>query len=69
MIVVFRFVYNLAGWLPCWIRASHSALRVFCRKNVLLCFMYFGVYVGALNLVSSIPDPSILTFTSNRRQR
>ena len=26
---------------PCWERASHSALRVFARKNVLLCLMYF----------------------------
>ena len=29
------------GWLPCLERASHSALCVCCRKNVLLCFTYF----------------------------
>ena len=33
-------------------------------ENVLLCYMYFlsqpGVYVGALNLIASIPGPSIL---------
>ena len=50
----------------CWERASHSALRVNCRKNVLLCFMYFlthpASYVGTLNLMASIPGPTILTF-------
>ena len=25
-------VKNVAGWLACWERASHSALRVCCRK-------------------------------------
>ena len=33
-------------------------------ENVLLCFMYFfppAVYVGTLNLIASIPGPSILT--------
>ena len=35
------YVSYLARWLSCWERASPSALRVCCRKNVLLCFMYF----------------------------
>ena len=53
-----------AGWLPCWERASHSPLRVCCRKNVLVCIVYFfppGVYVETLNLITSIPGPSFLT--------
>ena len=37
-----------------------------CRKNVLLCFMYFLSHplsmLGTLNLIASIPGPSILTF-------
>ena len=51
----------------CWERASHSPLRVNCRKNVLLCFMYFlthpASYVGTLNLMAWIPGPSILTLS------
>ena len=27
------FWLRLAGWLPCWEIASHTALRVCCRKN------------------------------------
>ena len=41
VLVVFGFGWGLVGWLPCWERASHSALEECCRKNVLLCFMYF----------------------------
>ena len=55
-----------AGWLPCGGRASHSALRVCCRKKGFVVFYVFsfppGVYVGTLNLIESIPGPFILTF-------
>ena len=59
------FWLRLAGWLTCWERARiYPALRVCCRKNVLLSFCgVFSlppcVYVGAL--IASIPGPSILT--------
>ena len=46
--------------LPYWERA----LRECCLKNVYI-FMYFfspGAYVGTLDLIASIPGPSILTF-------
>ena len=63
MLVDFRFGGNLAGWLPCWERASRSALRECCRKKCFIVFHVFsfppGVYVGTLNLVASIPGPSI----------
>ena len=51
------------NWLPCWEGASHSVIQVCCRKNVLFYVFYFppGVYVGAFNLIASIPGPSILT--------
>ena len=66
MLIVFRFGRNLAGWLPCWETASHSALRVCCQKKCFVVFYVFsfppGVYVGTLNLIASIPGPSILTF-------
>ena len=56
----------LSRMLPCWERASHSALRVCCRKMfccVLCTVLSFpaGVYVGTLNLIASIPGPSIFT--------
>ena len=53
----------LAGWLPCWERASHCALRVCCRK--MFCYVSVfsvqpGVYVGYLNLIASIPGSFII---------
>ena len=66
LLVAFRSGWGLAGWLPCWERACHSALRVCCRRNVLLCFMYFLSHlVGTLNLIASIPG---LTCTSPCRK-
>ena len=41
VLFAFRSLLGLAKWLPCWEGAGHSVLRVCCRKNVLLCFMYF----------------------------
>ena len=40
------------------------------KKNVLLCLCIFFppcVYVGTLNLIASIPGPSILTFKRQDR--
>ena len=48
---------------------SHSALRVCCRKKMLLFFMFCvfsfppGVFVGTLNLIESIPGPSVLFYS------
>ena len=45
-------------------RASHPALRVLSEKcYIVFCVFSFlpGVYVGTLNLIASIPGPSILT--------
>ena len=45
------FRLRLAGWLPCWERVSHSALRVcFWKKK---CNVF--VYVRTLNLISVFP--------------
>ena len=48
----------------CWESAKHSALRVCCRKKCFVVLYGFsfppGVYVGTLNLIASIPGPSIL---------
>ena len=57
---------GLAGWQPCWKRASHSALQVCCRKICFVMFYVFsfplGAYVGSLNLNASIHDLSILPY-------
>ena len=49
-------------------KASHSALRVCCRKKCFVVFYVFSfrpaVYVGTLNLIASMPGPSILTFNT-----
>ena len=55
MLAVFRSGGNLAGW---------EKLVILCRENVVVCIVYLfppGVYVGTLNLITSIPGPSILT--------
>ena len=64
-----RETQDLAGWLPCWEIASHSALRVCCLK-MFCCVSIFsfppGVCVGTLNLIAfaSIPGPSVLTLVN-----
>ena len=55
----------VAGWLPGWAIASHSALRVFYLQSFVVFYVFSfppGVYVGTLNLIASFSGPSILTF-------
>ena len=64
VLVAFRSWWNLAGWLPCWERASPafcSACVVSLKYFVVFYVFSFppGVYVGTLNLIASIPGPSI----------
>ena len=59
--------FRLAGWLPCWERACHSALRVCCRTNVMLCSVQFLSQMVSrlgLNLIASIPGSPFLTLHS-----
>ena len=65
VLVPFRSCWDLAGWLPCWERASHSALRVCCRKMFCcaFCIVFHTLCLcWTSNLIASIPGPSILIF-------
>ena len=65
MLVAFPFCLNLAGWIPFWERASHSALPSVLSEKCFVTFYEFsfppGVYVGTLNVTAPIPGPTFLT--------